>query len=204
MFITFLALDYSINYSTICILKENSIKFHSIIRDKKFTKKEKLILEKLIDTGIFTYEIIDKVENINELRILDAENIAKKIIKIINENKIKEIAIEGFSFNSIGRSLSDVYGYQYIFRYLLLKNNIMFKLFSPATIKKIAGKGNFNKLQMVESFIKNENNYKNLNILKEIYINYKSNKLIKPLDDIVDSFWVLQTYLNFKLNLNKK
>jgi hypothetical protein len=28
--------------------------------------------------------------------------------------------------------------------------------------------------------------------------------LIKPLDDIVDSFWVLQTYLNFKLNLNKK
>jgi Holliday junction resolvasome RuvABC endonuclease subunit len=203
MFITFLALDYSINYSTICILKENSIKFHSIIRDKKFTKKEKLILEKLINTGIFTYEIIDKVENINELKILDAENIAKKIIKIINENKINEIAIEGFSFNSTGRSLSDVYGYQYIFRYLLLKNNIKFKLFSPATIKKIAGKGNFNKLQMVESFIKNENNYKNLNILKELYINYKSNKLIKPLDDIVDSFWVLQTYLNFKLNLNK-
>jgi hypothetical protein len=56
---------------------------------------------------------------------------------------------------------------------------------------------------MVESFIKNENNYKNLNTLKELYINYKSNKLIKPLDDIVDSFWVLQTYLNFKLNLNK-
>jgi Holliday junction resolvasome RuvABC endonuclease subunit len=204
MLITFLALDYSINYSTFCVLKENSIKFYSIIRDKKFTKKEKLILEKLVDTGMFTYEIIDKVENINELKILDAENIAKKIIKIINENEIKEIAIEGFSFNSTGRSLSDVYGYQYIFRYLLLKNNITFKLFSPATIKKIAGKGNFNKLQMVESFIKNENNYKNLNILKEIYINYQSNKLIKPLDDIVDSFWVLQTYLNFKLNLNKK
>jgi len=203
MFITFLALDYSINYSTFCVLRENSIKFYSIIRDKKFTKKEKQILEKLINTEIFTYEIINNVENTNELKILDAENIAKKIIKIINENEIKEIAIEGFSFNSTGRSLSDIYGYQYIFRYLLLKNNIAFKLFSPATIKKTAGKGNFNKLQMVESFIKNENNYKNLNILKELYINYKSNKLIKPLDDIVDSFWLLQTYLNFKLNLNK-
>lgn len=133
----------------------------------------------------YTEEQIFHLSKANELMDI--------IIKEISKFEEKcEIRIEGFSYGSISRSTIDLIMYQSILRYRLWnlgKHDL--KIFTPSFIKKsFTGKGNSNKLKMIETFsqIKSENlSIKGLqNSLDNKTIN------IKPYDDIIDSFALTQ------------
>jgi len=211
-----IGLDISINSPAICIKTENDLKFIGFYREgKKLTKGEKLnyeILNNLKNCELFKFPEYknckkDYIEN-ELIDIEDAKICMQLLFDVIKEYKCEQVAIEGFSYNSLGSSLSKLIGYQYIFRYILNINKINFKTLSPKTIKKVAGKGNFNKDQMIEAFLNNATDDKilnenelRLNVLNDINKYKAGKKWLKPFEDMVDSYWICRTIeLNFKKN----
>jgi hypothetical protein len=110
-------------------------------------------------------------------------------------------AIEGFSFGSTGNRLAQLSGYQHVLRYKMNKifgtENMW--IFAPMTVKATAGKGNFNKEKMLEAFMNSEDPillksefFQALKKTPEEFQN-KKGAWVKPIDDIIDSYWVLKT-----------
>lgn len=112
-------------------------------------------------------------------------------------------AIEGFSFGSTGNRLAQLSGYQHVLRY---KMNAIYGtgnmwIFAPMTVKATAGKGNFNKEKMLEAFMNSDDPillntpfFKALKNTPEEFQN-KKGAWHKPIDDIIDSYWVLKTLI---------
>jgi hypothetical protein len=148
--------------------------------------------------------------------ILDSIQVAQNTIQGItefcgigdpNENIV---AIEGFSFGSTGNRLAQLSGYQYVLRMHLLSKLISpvsienMWIFAPATVKataKAGGKGK-GKLDMIQSFIEHEDKLPGLEnnlFYQEICKNPetfqdKKGRFIKPVDDLIDSYFILKTY----------
>jgi len=110
-------------------------------------------------------------------------------------------AIEGFSFGSTGNRLAQLSGYQHVLRYKMNKifSNDNLWIFAPMTVKATAGKGNFNKEKMLEAFMNCEDPvllrssfFKSLKERPEEFQN-KKGAWVKPIDDLIDAFWVLKT-----------
>jgi hypothetical protein len=114
-------------------------------------------------------------------------------------NKNDQIAIEGFSFGSTGNRLAQISGYQWLLRVFFIEdckinaNQLWF--FSPMTIKATAGKGNFKKEQMIEAFINSDCNSAFAQALRTAPAEFQTKKgsWLKPVDDIVDSYWIAKT-----------
>ena len=69
------------------------------------------------------------------------------------------------------------------------KNKITFKTYPPTVIKKFAtGKGNSNKEKMYEAFV---GELLTPNDLKE-QLTPKAKKIINPISDIVDSYFIVK------------
>ena len=110
-------------------------------------------------------------------------------------------AIEGFSFGSTGNRLAQLSGYQHVLRYKMNKifSNDNLWIFAPMTVKATAGKGNFNKEKMMEAFMNSEDpillNSKFFKALKSRPEEFQNKKgaFLKPVDDVVDAYWVLKT-----------
>lgn len=118
------------------------------------------------------------------------------------KNHEAPFAIEGFSFGSTGNRLAQLSGYQYLLRHKLAALHGMknFWCFAPMTVKATAGKGNFNKEKMMEAFFNNtadpillENSFFKAMHERPADFQNKKGAWIKPIDDIVDSYWVLKT-----------
>ena len=67
------------------------------------------------------------------------------------------------------------------------------------TVKATAGKGNFKKEQMIEAFMQSDDPilqkcglYKALNTDPTLF-QTKRGVWLKPLDDVVDSYWIMKT-----------
>jgi hypothetical protein len=116
------------------------------------------------------------------------------------------IAIEGFSFGSTGNRLAQISGYQWLLRYNLIEDcdisadQLWF--FSPMTIKATAGKGNFKKEDMIEAFINSDCQSEFANALRNDPAKFQTKKgvWLKPIDDIVDSYWIAKTLEKTLLN----
>jgi len=118
-----------------------------------------------------------------------------------------KIGIEGISFASPGNTKVQYAGYHYVLRLLLtivlpIKYDAVY-VYAPNTVKKTAGKGNFKKDQMIEAFINSDavelqNCPLRNGLIKtpELYQSPKAKHWMKPLDDIVDSYWTMKTLLN--------
>jgi hypothetical protein len=125
------------------------------------------------------------------------------IIQTLKEHPIDKttrVAIEGFSFASTGNRLAQISGYQWLLRAQLIKSlgisveNIW--IFAPMTIKSTAGKGNYKKEEMIAEFLREsplDSAFTHaLRTAPEKFQNKKGDWL-KPIDDIVDSYWVART-----------
>lgn len=204
----FIGIDFSINYPAISVLSDNKIEYYSFYRPEeviKFTKNQILMFELLSKVPTYKNTILinklQKTDNYqyNELSKLDdAVSIVNTIYQTISKYNDVNLGIEGLSYNSKGNNGFDLASYQYILRYILLyQNNISFDIISPTSIKKIAGKGNFNKDKMAYSYINNSINCEILekcevrqllfNNQELFFRNQKSNKVW---EDIVDSYFI--------------
>ena len=123
------------------------------------------------------------------------------------------VAIEGFSFGSTGNRLAQISGYQWTLRFFLFSQNKMspanFFTYSPMTVKATAGKGNYKKEQMIDAFIQSEDESLRQTLFWQAITNNptqfqtKKGLWVKPIDDIVDSYWVLKTMENDVEELSK-
>ena len=74
-------------------------------------------------------------------------------------------------------------------------------IFAPMTVKATAGKGNFNKEKMLEAFMNCDDpillNSKFFQALKNTPEEFQNKKgaWVKPIDDIIDSYWVMKTLI---------
>lgn len=137
--------------------------------------------------------------------VKDALKLIPNIVDRFTDMRIDRWAIEGFSFASTGNRLAQISGYQWVLRWELIKAGLdidSFYIYSPMTIKATAGKGNFKKEQMIEAFMQSDDPilqncglYKALNTNPTLF-QTKRGAWLKPLDDVVDSYWIMRTVMD--------
>jgi hypothetical protein len=119
------------------------------------------------------------------------------------DDEIESWAIEGFSFGSTGNRLAQISGYQWLLRHMISHNYVIGSeamwVFAPMTVKATAGKGNFKKEDMITAFLSSEDPalretglWKALTTEPASFQN-KKGAWLKPIDDIIDAYWVLRT-----------
>ena len=97
-----------------------------------------------------------------------------------------EIYLEGYAYG-VTSNRASIYENTSILKHKMWKQKLTFTNYPPTTIKKFAtGKGNANKEQMYEAFV---NDLLTPTDLKE-QLTPKANKVISPISDIVDSYFI--------------
>ena len=190
------------NSPGVCINDGESIKFKSFYRGKP-SKKESTnfnLFESKDDLFVHynSNKRPSKMEYIEQERwnINDAIQAANNIVNNLPDGDYK-IGLEGFSYGSKGNAGLDIAGYAYVLRTLLINkygsDNLF--IFAPSEIKKIAGKGNANKVLMYD-FFKNETcEILAKNSLFKAIQEGTIDENEKPIDDIIDSYWIHKTLL---------
>lgn len=215
-----ISIDFSITSPGVCVIdNEKSLNFacfpyRDIVKDH--------IIESLEKSNVFCgirERNEDKTSLITQSRFHtgEAEKLTNEIIKYLrtlNIDKNNILIFEGFSFNSGGNRLAQISGYQFVARSLLLKEFSKLEhlfVYAPQSVKSVANaaKKGMNKTDMMSSFLNHENYipglrnsifYQNLSNTPEMFKNIPSKrtkKIVfqKPIDDIIDSYWLLKTYL---------
>jgi hypothetical protein len=108
------------------------------------------------------------------------------------------VSLEGFSYGSTGNSFIDIVQYNSFLRSLLLDayGSSNMSIFQPSHVKKTAGKGNANKHYMIKAFqddVFNDKDLRNTKLWKYVQGKDFSAKIPKPLDDLVDSYFILNS-----------
>ena len=200
--IIYAGIDFSISSPAVCINNNGEYHYFSLYRAGKLTKKEVIGIEVLRSFKKLNFNFNKPiVESKNyQLRennnLIEAEFLTDSIIEFIknNTNGNIKVGLEGFSYGSSGNRAAELAGYNYILRHKLIKNNFNFSIYSPKTIKATAGNGNYNKDQIAEAYLKIDDNDELRQFLNDnkntLYIN---NHWIKPLDDLIDSYFTSKT-----------
>lgn len=214
---TYIGIDFSLNSPGLCIKNNNKYKFISFYNNKGRDPSKPTLKAFKIHKELESKEILElitynrKVSSKDFLtrereKLVDAKMLAGKIIKKIKSIcNIKEtiIILEGFSYGSKGNSFIDMIQYNTFLRYELFnvfKEDKIF-IFQPSHVKKNAGKGNANKNYMLKAFQENLFNDLNDNLFWKWCKgkSYPKNKIPKPIDDLVDSYFLIKS-LELKLN----
>lgn len=205
----FIGIDLSLNSTAISIICGNSIKIISIFKtenniDRIFEKKDHFsLIKKCSDVDIILENKKDSTKkeyHINEReKILSFMRLNELIMESIKDDINDEtyIGMEGISFGSTGNSLIDISMATGIVRKSLVEkisNDVdRFFIFSPSSIKKFAGKGNFKKIQMFDAILKeseiDSEFIKTIRLNREACVTPKG-VVKKPIEDMVDSIWI--------------
>ena len=209
---THIGIDFSMNSPGCCALTHKGYEFISFFNyggrslEKKILKanelnfslsEESMITAIPYDRGPRTKDFLIRERE----KMIDATNISNLIIEYFQENLDSDeyqVYLEGFSYGSKGNSFIDLIQYNSFLRKGLVnwvgENNI--SVFQPSTVKKTAGKGNANKHYMIKAFQDNVLDDKLLEkstIWQWMQGKDYSIKIPKPLDDIVDAYFILKT-----------
>jgi hypothetical protein len=206
----FLAVDFSLNSPGICIYNDKSKKYHfvSYMKPGTGTKAEQKLQEELsllADVTLINQPDFTNTETFSSAELLKVkryDKMADDIINLVLQNSFEgdgfTIAFEGTSYGSNGgtNNMIDMAAGAAILKLKLLKtlNPDDIKTVAPTTIKKFAGKGNMNKLQLFDCFQRNVNEDPILaksplwKIVKDLEV---GKKIPKPLDDLVDAYFLV-------------
>lgn len=201
---TYIGIDYSRISPAFTIYDEGEFYFCSIQREGNIRDRYKETLE----TSGVEVDVIDKIaphDDESEMEAIysydadyQAQMTANKL-KGLTEGKDISIALEGLSFASSGASSLTYAGYHFILRKTLSDTLGVpyerIEIVAPSRVKKTAGKGNYNKDQMIEAFIGDEffsssKLWQDINKIPEVFQSPKAKKWQKPLDDLVDSAYL--------------
>lgn len=211
----YLAVDFSLNSPGICIFNDKRKDYHfiSYIKPKTGTKAEQKLQEELSllkDVTLVSQPNFTNNESFSSaelLKIKRYDKMADDIINLVLQNSFDgdgfTIAFEGTSYGSkMGtNNMIDMAAGAAILKLKLLKTLSPEDILTvaPTTIKKFAGKGNMNKLQLFEAYQKNVNEDQILaksplwKIVKDLEI---GKKIPKPLDDLVDAYFLVAYVAN--------
>lgn len=210
-----IGIDFSLNSPAVCIQNHNgSYQFISFFNygdrlwETEKTPKAFALHKELSPDTMMAIPYFRDVANKDFLyrereKLIDGKNIAELIVNLlvsIYGTVDVKIALEGFSYGSTGNSFIDIVQYNTFLRSMLLNtygaDNIY--IFQPSHVKKIAGKGNANKHYMIKAFQNDVFDDKDLRLSKLwqwcVDKDY-SEKISKPIDDIVDAYFILQSIL---------
>jgi hypothetical protein len=187
-------IDMSKNSPGVCVREGEKLTFLSFIRGEE-NKKTAAHYAALRECGVFikTNSRSCETKEYSESEVWkvdDSFKLAETIVSSLPE-EIDMVGLEGFSYGSKGNSGLDIAGYAYSLRVELLKKYGPEKLciFSPGNVKKTAGKGNANKDQIMDFFLREQKQDLNSNLFwKSIFEGEIEKK--KPVDDLVDSYYV--------------
>jgi len=199
---TLIGCDFSINKPAACILTNNQYRF--ISWPYGLSKSQIEIYQKSPITIIDREDNKQKGDNVSDklrYEVKNAKYLANLILRSLKDfiNEETFIAFEGLSYGSKGDVVLQLGGYKYILMDVLSSVIPLENMFTyaPITIKKTAGcsKKGTTKADMIEAFKimptefskhlrENEGSFKTKGT--------KGNWIIH-LDDIVDSFWALET-----------
>jgi hypothetical protein len=195
----FASIDFSINSTCVAILSDGGYHWHHFGREKTTYFD--------LDLDGFTRHVFPKRTKGDDYcsternKLVDADHFCSSILNVLIENGVKKIAFEGHSFNSKGNSLLELVSYQFLLRSMINKTlgigveNIYF--YPPITVKSFAGGAKFKKKDMLERFIQSDdpllqNNQVFMRIKNSMDLIIKKEEVVKPVDDLVDSYWILK------------
>jgi hypothetical protein len=200
--------DFSIKSTAVTVITNlGNYYFYTFAR--KSVAKEDFFLT-LQNSGVNVISLPDeaplpKTANLTDKErssIVDGLMLTESIVQTLSTHNFDEnshVAIEGFSFASTGNRLAQISGYQWLLRAKLMEalkiNANQLSFYSPMTIKATAGKGNYKKEEMIAAFINSDANCKFARRLREAPAEFQNKKgqWLKPLDDLVDSYWIAKT-----------
>ena len=207
----FVAIDFSLNSPGICTYNDETNKFHfiSYIKEGSGTKKEQKLQEEislLNDVTLIKQPDFSTSEDFSSVELLKirrydimSNQIINLILNVCTDGSGFTIAFEGSSYGSkMGtNNLIDMAAGAAILKMKMLNilRPVDILTIAPTTIKKFAGKGNWNKREVWNSFVENRN--ENESIETSEFFNFcdglvdaEDKKVPKPFDDLVDAFFL--------------
>ena len=213
--IVHIGIDFSINSPAVCIeTNGNNIRWLSLFNcdgknwQRPNPTKEFMWHNKLIGTvrlaPYIRYKAGNKTDYIEEQqqKIKDAYALAMHIVEQIRQTipcedyEIATISLEGFAFGSKGNSFIDLIMYNSILREKLFHEfgGKVIYIIPPAQAKKFAYKGNANKEDMIRAFVSSEDALlRSTGLWKLLSKETIDPNSVKPVDDLVDSYWIMES-----------
>jgi len=195
--------DFSINKPAACVYENNTYQFYSwpIGLNEKIIKIYR-------DSGVNLFYREDKrnfLGDSSEKMRNDVSNAVYLSNLIISSFSHKEfhndiIVFEGLSFASKGNVVLQLGGYKYILMKEFYDKSVPWDhmiTYAPITLKKTAGasKKGMGKKEMIESFLKkNSCSFAQIINSNKNLFQKKTGNWIDHLDDLVDSFWAIETF----------
>jgi|688.fasta_scaffold227408_3 hypothetical protein len=201
-----IGIDMSKNSPGVCIRRDSSLEFLSFIRGSnkgKITEHYKTLTDNGVQIHFYEYPQPSNMEY-SESEVWKATD-AQRYAEWITSHLPAEadfVGIEGFSYGSSGNSFIDIVGYGYAVRMALIQKYgaEKFSVFSPGNVKKTAGKGNANKEKIFEFFMNTDSeDLKSCDLWKKLSSG-EIDKIKKPVDDLVDSYYVQECAKLFHLS----
>jgi hypothetical protein len=195
----FAGVDFSINSACVCISNGGEYIWAHFGREKtKYFSFQGEYFKQFLSPKRITGK--SYMEN-ERMKMQDARQLCLKILDFLKSHGVSHVAFEGHSFNSKGNSLLELVAYQFLLREMCLReipmviDNMFF--YPPITVKAFAGGAKFKKKDLLEAFLKSQSeSLKDNHIYKTISSNIdiiiKGEDVMKPIDDMIDSFWVVK------------
>lgn len=205
----YVTIDFSLNSPGICVFNKNiGYTFISYLKPGSGTKKDQKLQEEfgMLKGAIlreqpeyaknkeYSYSEFAKIERYMET----ANSIIELIYEGIDPDQESIFAFEGVSFGSKQgtNNIIDMAAAAAILKLRIIEEFApkTIQTLAPSTIKKFAGKGNMNKLQLWEVFL--NNNIKDQYIETHAVYKYcveeigEVKKIPKPFDDLVDAYFL--------------
>ena len=198
---SFIGIDFSIVKPAATIFKDNRYIFVSWPRGlgsqetKMFEGSPVNIFNRCDEEKNFK-----NVTNRMRFELSDAQTLTRMIKNSLMDfgmNETSLVALEGLSYGSGGNAMLQLCGYRYILLSELVSTVPLTNIFTyaPISVKKTAGcsKKGKTKADMIEAFKQTNNDFSRYLCDNEELFKTKKGNWRTHLDDIVDSFWVLET-----------
>lgn len=173
-----IGIDPSINCTGICIYNKTDNTYIYYMIPSKATKKMQKFKHKFVNIIPYNKDTTKYDNSIDKefAKTNDFKQIIDIIDKILKKYKPQEVHIEGISYGSTG-NVADLAGLNYMIRYVLINNNIKFKIIPPTSVKKYAvANGQADKNTMIYTWKKLDRNITDINDIK--------------IDDLADSYFI--------------
>lgn len=202
----YVGIDFSLNSPAFCIEKVGDFIWGSVTRSERtlesLSKNEDKPYHILSEHAQFGIHVLEKYDLPKEYSLQEREKIAyysmlaDYLWSLITPhlNGDVYVAMEGLSFMSAGNSLIDISMATALLRKKILDEigKDKFHVFTPAGVKKFAGKGNYKKHEMYDALVQSGRTKIFCELLQKNRNNWITEKLQinKPIDDLVDATWI--------------